>query len=559
MLVARDRRRGAARRGRSGRGRAAAMRPVRAGDVPRPGADAAAGARHRPRRARRHDRRVRPRTCRRSTPRRPRVVSGLAGASVQGRDLRYAIVGDPDRVTPRGPRARARRGREADGPAHAGRATRRRSPRATPRSCGSPATSTAARRAAPTRRCACSTSSPTAPTARRTQILDNAIVVILPIAEPGRPRGRHAPQRLRLRHEPRLVRAHAAGDRRQARAAAPAARRCCSSTRTRWAARTTTSSRRTPTRSTTRSPTSRSTGSTTSTAPAIAGRVRRAHDPATSTTTSYDLFYMGYGDTVPATGFGAAGMTFEKSSGDPPSRARVRAVPHRSGRRSSRPPRNKRRDPRAAGTTRWVEAERAGRAPATLEPNEVVQPEQRGRSSPVPDITVAPLLPAPTTRPRRARRSARPAAAADGRARCDRLTQPLAVPRLHARTAAPRASDDAAGRAPTGSRWTSAQKHWVQAMLNEDTVRAVPVLLRRHGAGASRCCSTSRAATRARRLHDAPTRGAARCRSGRAGAAGRRAADRAVLDVAAVRRAGSSPSGWLRWLLDRWGLRVRAT
>ena len=31
----------------------------------------------------------------------------------------------------------------------------------------------------------------------------------------------------------------------------------------------------------------------------------------------YDLFYMGYGDTVPSTGFIAAGMTFEKASGDP--------------------------------------------------------------------------------------------------------------------------------------------------------------------------------------------------------------------------------------------------
>ena len=74
--------------------------------------------------------------------------------------------------------------------------------------------------------------------------------------EPGRPRARHPAQRLRLRHEPRLVRPHPAGDRRQARGAAAATRRCCSSTRTRWAARTT-SSRRTPTRSTTRSPTSR--------------------------------------------------------------------------------------------------------------------------------------------------------------------------------------------------------------------------------------------------------------------------------------------------------------
>ncbi len=31
----------------------------------------------------------------------------------------------------------------------------------------------------------------------------------------------------------------------------------------------------------------------------------------------YDLFYMGYGDTVPSTGFISAGMTFEKASGDP--------------------------------------------------------------------------------------------------------------------------------------------------------------------------------------------------------------------------------------------------
>lgn len=31
----------------------------------------------------------------------------------------------------------------------------------------------------------------------------------------------------------------------------------------------------------------------------------------------YDLFYMGYGDTVPTTGFNAAGMTFEKANADP--------------------------------------------------------------------------------------------------------------------------------------------------------------------------------------------------------------------------------------------------
>ena len=31
----------------------------------------------------------------------------------------------------------------------------------------------------------------------------------------------------------------------------------------------------------------------------------------------YDLFYMGYGDTVPATGFISAGMTYEKNNEDP--------------------------------------------------------------------------------------------------------------------------------------------------------------------------------------------------------------------------------------------------
>ena len=41
----------------------------------------------------------------------------------------------------------------------------------------------------------------------------------------------------------------------------------------------------------------------------------------------YDLFYMGYGDTVPATGFGAAGMTYEKGGVEPDLRPHLRAVP----------------------------------------------------------------------------------------------------------------------------------------------------------------------------------------------------------------------------------------
>ena len=57
------------------------------------------------------------------------------------------------------------------------------------------------------------------------QILDNARRRDHPDPEPRRPRGRDAPERLRVRHEPRLVRAHPARDGREARAAAPVPRR----------------------------------------------------------------------------------------------------------------------------------------------------------------------------------------------------------------------------------------------------------------------------------------------------------------------------------------------
>ena len=72
-------------------------------------------------------------------------------------------------------------------------------------------------------------------------VLDNALVVILPTQNPDGRLLEQPPQPLRVRHEPRLVRPHPAGDRRQARAAPALPARCSSSTHTSSATRTSSS------------------------------------------------------------------------------------------------------------------------------------------------------------------------------------------------------------------------------------------------------------------------------------------------------------------------------
>src|SRR6185436_8058920 len=99
---------------------------------------------------------------------------------------------------------------------------------------------------------------------------------------------------------------------------------------------------------------------------------------------AYDLFYMGYGDTVPATGFGAAGMTFEKSNRDAAS-VRVGQQYLTQWTTLSTAAVNKRsilEDWHAS----WVQALQEGKR-GVLEPNEVVQPENEVQQ-PVPDIRV---------------------------------------------------------------------------------------------------------------------------------------------------------------------------
>ena len=250
---------------------------------------------------------------------------------------------------------------------------------------------------------------------------------------------------------------------------------------------------------------------------------------------TYDLFYMGYGDTVPATGFGAAGMTFEKTSSDPTPQARLRAVPDAvdlavaGGREQGR-------DPAAAGTTAGSRPSARARA-GELEPNEVVQPGNT-IEQPVPDLTVRQYFiradePAPGARGA----VARAAPAADGRRSCGGSPRRWPCPTTRAYGRAPRAATLPGrhlrrldGPAPEALGAGDAQR---------GHLRAVPVLLRRHGVEPAAALSTSAAATRARRWRWR------RRRSGRwpsppVPAAAGAAVDRAVLDVAAPSRAASS-------------------
>ena len=298
-------------------------------------------------------------------------------------------------------------------------------------------------------------------------------MVILPTQNPDGREARHPAQRLRLRHEPGLVRAHPARDRRQARGAAAATRRCCSSTSTRWA-QTTTSSRRTPT------PIYHE---ITDRVDVLDQRPLRRGDASTSSTAQdipyfnhdiYDLLYMGYGDTVPTTGFLGAGMTFEKSSDDRIASGSASST-SRSGRRCRRLAGEQGR--RAEG---WAASLPAGLPPG---PRGAAR-AQRGRSTPATRSSprcrtsrCGTTSSAPTSPQGRRGARHRAPAAADGR-RGTRLTAPLRGAD-YTPYAARRPGDDAAGRHVLGADGAGAE-----ALGPGDAarghLRAVPVLLRRH-------------------------------------------------------------------------------
>ena len=182
----------------------------------------------------------------------------------------------------------------------------------------------------------------------------------------------------------------------------------------------------------------------------------------------YDLFYMGYGDTVPSTGFIAAGMTFEKNNEDPTSE-RVYEQYVTQWTSLSAAARNK-----EAILNGWsrahAEAFAQGRA-GRLEPNEIVNPGNEVVTQ-VPDERVRHYF-LRNDNPDRAaevQRTVRRLQRMDVRVR--QLTAPLRVPDYR-----PYAEDARSQRLPAGTYWikmAQRQKHWVQAMLNEDTYTPFP-------------------------------------------------------------------------------------
>src|SRR4029453_11088929 len=93
---------------------------------------------------------------------------------------------------------------------------------------------------------------------------------------------------------------------------------------------------------------------------------------------------MGYGDTVPATGFGAAGMTYEKGSSSAVE-DRVQQQFNTQWATLGGAAANKREGPTGYYQI-WKDALAEGRSGA-LEPNEVVQPTNQVQF-PVPDIRI---------------------------------------------------------------------------------------------------------------------------------------------------------------------------
>jgi hypothetical protein len=194
----------------------------------------------------------------------------------------------------------------------------------------------------------------------------------------------------------------------------------------------------------------------------------RSHDIPFFNYDIYDLLYMGYGDTVPTTGFLGAGMTFEKNNADPVDQ-RVNEQYVALWASLSALARSK-----EGVLTGWAGSYRQARnegRDGQLEPNQVFAAGHTVELQ-VPDIKVRHyfLQPAVGSKADEVRAMVRRLQRMDVRVR--RLTAPLGVPDYTPYGRAPRPVT-----MPAGTFWVTmaqAQKHWVQAMLNETTYVPFP-------------------------------------------------------------------------------------
>ena len=176
---------------------------------------------------------------------------------------------------------------------------------------------------------------------------------------------------------------------------------------------------------------------------------------------SYDLFYMGYGDTVPTTGFGAAGMTFEKGSTSAVE-DRVQQQFNTQWATTGWAADNK-REVLNGYYKIWQDALAEGRAGA-LEPNEVVQPTNEVQF-PVPDMKVRSYFLLPNRQLGDARKLVERLRGMD--VEVYRVKKALTVP--NARIFGGRSAKNL--KVPAGAYWipmAQPQKHWIQALIGED-------------------------------------------------------------------------------------------
>jgi hypothetical protein len=178
----------------------------------------------------------------------------------------------------------------------------------------------------------------------------------------------------------------------------------------------------------------------------------------------YDLFYQGYGDTVPTTEFGAAGMTYEQGGA---SKYRDRVAHHFTSALVSV---YTGATHRASILRQWratfVQAEAEGQR-CELEPNATFNPGNQVLIQ-VPDKPVCGYFLADAGRESQLIIDRLQLA----HVQVQRLTAPLVVPDYTAYGQAPKRTT-----LPAGTYWITmaqAQKHWVQAMLNEDTYVPFP-------------------------------------------------------------------------------------
>ncbi|MGK5739418.1 M14 family zinc carboxypeptidase [Micromonospora sp. URMC 103] len=181
----------------------------------------------------------------------------------------------------------------------------------------------------------------------------------------------------------------------------------------------------------------------------------------------YDLFYMGYGDTVPATGFGAAGMTFEKGSASAVA-DRVQQQFHTQWSTLGWAAAN-RHEVLSDYYRIWTDAIAQGRAGA-LEPNEVVEPTNEVQF-PVPDLRIRSYFLLPDRQLADVRRLVERLRRMD--VEVYEVQKEIRVP--HARIFGGRSARNVS--VPKGAYWIpmeQPQKHWIQAIMGEDPYAPFP-------------------------------------------------------------------------------------